>query len=47
MADGVITSYSKGQILIEIPKLLVVIEGRKFPISFNIILIGSKDIILG
>ena len=47
VVDRIITSYSKGQILIEIPLLLVVIERRKFDISFNIIPTGLSDIILG
>ena len=47
VADGIITSYSGGQILIETPLLLIVIEGRKFNINFNIIPLGSIDVILG
>ena len=47
VADKVITSYSGGQILIKTPLLLVVIEGRKFDISFDIILLRSTDVILG
>ena len=47
VADRVITSYSGGQILIEIPLLLVVIKGRKFDVSFNITLLGLIDVILG
>ena len=47
VVDKVITSYNRGQILIETTLLLVVIEGRKFNINFDIILLRSTDIILG
>ena len=47
VANGVITSYGGGQILIETPLLLVVIKGRKFKVNFNIIPLGSIDVILG
>ena len=46
VADRVITSYSGGQILIETPLLPVVIEGRKFEVNFNIILLRLTDVIL-
>jgi len=47
VADGVMTSYGGGQILMETPPLPVVIEGRKFEVSFDIAPSGSTDAILG
>ena len=47
VADGVMTSYGGGQILMETPPLPVVIEGRKFEVNFDIAPSGSTDAILG
>ena len=45
MADGIMTSYGDSLIYLEIPELLIVIDGRQLYTSFNITPLGLADII--